>query len=100
MIKGFIQLGCVPNVNTIVDMTPVDYVSQAIVHISKQKKSLNQIFHLSNPNPSRSFQLFNFIREFGYPLQLMSNNQWQTELLNAAELSLDNPLYPLIPFFR
>ncbi|MFS0516460.1 amino acid adenylation domain-containing protein [Nostoc sp. UIC 10607] len=99
MIKGFIQLGCVPDVDTIVDMTPVDYVSQAIVHLSKQKKSLNQIFHLSNHHPARSFQLFNFIREFGYPLQLMSNNQWQTELLNAAERSLDNPLYPLIPFF-
>ncbi|GAX38385.1 non-ribosomal peptide synthetase [Nodularia sp. NIES-3585] len=99
MIKGFIQLGSVPDVDTIVDMTPVDYVSQAIVHISKQEKSLNQIFHLSNPNPSRSFQMFNFIREFGYPLQLMSNKQWQTELLNAAECSLDNPLYPLIPFF-
>ncbi|MBD2559799.1 MULTISPECIES: non-ribosomal peptide synthetase [Nostoc] len=99
MIKGFIQLGYVPDVDTIVDMTPVDYVSQAIVHLSKQKKSLNQIFHLSNHHPARSFQLFNFIREFGYPLQLMSNNQWQTELLNAAERSLDNPLYPLIPFF-
>ncbi|NJL81609.1 MAG: hypothetical protein HC917_27840 [Richelia sp. SM2_1_7] len=29
----------------------------------------------------------------------MSYNQWQTELINASETSLDNPLYPLIPFF-
>ena len=29
----------------------------------------------------------------------MSYDQWQAELLNGSERSLDNPLYPLIPFF-
>ncbi|MGH7998033.1 MAG: amino acid adenylation domain-containing protein [Brasilonema sp.] len=99
MLKGFIQLECVPDVETTVDMTPVDYVSRAIVHLSRQKKSLDKIFHLSNPYQIRSFELFNWIREFGYSLQPMSYNQWQIELVNTSEASLDNPLYPLIPFF-
>ena len=99
MLKGFIQLKCAPDVETIVDMTPVDYVSKAIVYLSKQNKSLEKIFHLSNPHPIRSFELFAWIRKFGYPLQPMSYNQWEAELLNASERSLNNPLYPLIPFF-
>ncbi|WDD36594.1 amino acid adenylation domain-containing protein (plasmid) [Nostoc sp. UHCC 0926] len=99
MLKGFIQLKCAPDVETIVDMTPVDYVSKAIVYLSKQNKSLEKIFHLSNPHPIRSFELFDWIRKFGYPLQPMSYNQWEAELLNASEPSLNNPLYPLIPFF-
>ncbi|NJM20524.1 MAG: amino acid adenylation domain-containing protein [Richelia sp. SM1_7_0] len=99
MLKGFIQLKCAPDVDTTVDMTPVDYVSSAIVHLSKQTQSLDKIFHLSNHQPIGSFELFNWIREFGYSLEPMSYNQWQTELINASETSLDNPLYPLIPFF-
>jgi thioester reductase-like protein len=99
MLKGFIELGFAPDVDTTVDMTPVDYVSKAIAHLSKQEQSLGKIFHLSNPHPIRSFELFNWIGEFGYPIQLMSHNQWQAEFLNAAERFSDNPLYPLIPFF-
>ncbi|MEB3219801.1 MAG: amino acid adenylation domain-containing protein [Nostocales cyanobacterium 94392] len=99
MLKGFIQMKCAPNVDTTVDMTPVDYVSKAIIHLSRQKQSLDKIFHLSNQQPIGSFELFKWIREFGYSLLPMAYNQWQTELLNASESSLDNPLYPLIPFF-
>ena len=40
MIKCCIQLGSVPKIDGLVDMTPVDYVSQAIVYLSQQKESL------------------------------------------------------------
>ncbi|MBD1806823.1 amino acid adenylation domain-containing protein [Microcoleus sp. FACHB-SPT15] len=99
MLKGFIELGFAPDVDTTVDMTPVDYVSKAIAHLSKQEQSFGKIFHLSNPHSIRSFELFNWIGKFGYPIQLMSHNRWQAEFLNAAERFSDNPLYPLIPFF-
>ncbi|MEM8778211.1 MAG: amino acid adenylation domain-containing protein [Cyanobacteria bacterium P01_G01_bin.49] len=99
MLKGFIQMKCVPDVDTTVDMTPVDYVSKAVIHISRRKQCLNQIFHLSNHQPISSFELFNWIREFGYSLASTSYHQWQTELMSASESSLNNPLYPLIPFF-
>ncbi len=101
MIRGFIQLECVPDVNSIVDMTPVDYIAKAIVYLSQQEKpkSLNQIFHLSNPQPINSAKLFDWIRYEGYPIMKMSSKQWQAKLNNLSEISTDNPLYPLIPFF-
>ncbi len=99
MLKGFIQMKCVPDVKTTVDMTPVDYVSKALIHLSSQRQCFNKIFHLSNHQPIGSSELFKWIREFGYSFVPMSYNQWQTELINASETSLDNPLYPLIPFF-
>ncbi len=101
MIRGFIQLECVPDVNSIVDMTPVDYIAKAIVYLSQQEKSksLNQIFHLCNPQPINSAKLFEWISSFGYPLQKMSSPQWRVKLNNLSEISTDNPLYPLIPFF-
>ena len=102
MIRGFIQLESAPDINSIVDMTPVDYVAQAIVYLSQQEqsKSLNQIFHLSNPQPINFAQLFDWIRSFGYPLQKISHQEFQAKFNNLSEISPDNPLFPLIPFFR
>ncbi|MEH2243340.1 amino acid adenylation domain-containing protein [Nostoc sp.] len=100
MIKGFIQLGSVPDMETTIDMTPVDFVSQAIVSLAHQKKSLGKVFHIYNPQPSSLTELLNWIRSFGYPLQKIVDNQWQTEMLNNPEDFIDNPLYTLIPFFQ
>ncbi|MBE9170808.1 thioester reductase domain-containing protein [Pleurocapsales cyanobacterium LEGE 06147] len=98
MIKGFIQLKCAPDLDAIVDMTPVDYVSKSIIHLSRRKQSLDKIFHLSNPHPIHSSQFFKWICEFGYPLEPISYEQLQAKLVSSSELSPDNPLYPLIPF--
>ncbi|OWY66459.1 hypothetical protein B7486_36670 [cyanobacterium TDX16] len=97
-IKGIIQLGYAPDFDTTVDMTPVDYLSKAIVHLSQQEKSRDRVFHLYHPHPWRWFELTNWMRSFGYPLQSINDNQFQAELLNE-KMSPDNPLYPLIPFF-
>jgi len=43
MIKGF-KLGSAPDLDLMVNMTPVDYVSSAIVHLSRQKESLGKLF--------------------------------------------------------
>jgi len=99
MIKGFIQLKCIPDMDTTTDMTPVDYVSKAITYLSRQKQSLDKIFHLSNPYPIHSSQLFKWISEFGYPLQPISHEQLQAKLNDGSKFSPDNPLYPLMPFF-
>jgi amino acid adenylation domain-containing protein/thioester reductase-like protein/non-ribosomal peptide synthase protein (TIGR01720 family) len=99
MIKGFIQLGSVPNVDTTIDMTPVDYIAQSIIFLSVQKKSLGKVFHICNPHPISLSELVKWIHSFGYPLQQSTDNEWQTDMLNNSERFLDNPLYTLIPFF-
>ncbi|MBW4575233.1 MAG: amino acid adenylation domain-containing protein [Aphanothece sp. CMT-3BRIN-NPC111] len=96
-IKGCIQLGSAPKRNAMVNIMPVDYVSQAIVHLSKQQESLGKTFHLVNPNPAQWNEFVSWICTFGYPLQQISENEWQTELLKVAERSPSNALYPLLP---
>jgi len=54
-----------------VDMTPVDYVSSAIVHLSRQKESLGKAFHLVNPHSLHLSKLVNEINALGYPLKQM-----------------------------
>jgi amino acid adenylation domain-containing protein/thioester reductase-like protein len=99
MIKGCIQLGSVPDFNMMVDMTPVDYASKCIVHLSMQKKFLEETFHVVNPLPAHWSNVMTWLRSFGYSLEVISYDKWRAELLKVAEHSSENALYSLIPFF-
>jgi len=98
MIKGCIQLGSIPNQNTQLNFSPVDYVSQAIVSLSNQKESIGKAFHLVNPQPLPLKEMANYIRSLGYPIELVAYEQWRSQLINTAD-SPENALYPLLSMF-
>lgn len=95
MLKGFIQLGSAPSLDMAIDMTPVDYVSGAIAHLSQQPESLGKAFHLFNPHPLHLNKLVNAVRSFGYQLQTISYEKWQEALNEISKQSKDNALSPL-----
>ncbi|MBC1238619.1 thioester reductase domain-containing protein [Nostoc sp. 2RC] len=97
MAKGCLQMGSFPDVEYMMDMSPVDYVSQAIVYLSRQKESIGRAFHLQHPQPASLKVLVDWIRSFGYSVEMIPYEKWQSELINNVS-SVDNPLYTLRPF--
>ncbi|HEY9670133.1 MAG TPA: amino acid adenylation domain-containing protein [Waterburya sp.] len=98
MIKGCIQLGSIPNQDIQLNLSPVDYVSKAVVYLSNQKESLGKAFHLVNPQPLPLKEMANYIRSLGYPIELVSYEKWRLQLINTADSS-ENALYPLLSIF-
>jgi thioester reductase-like protein len=94
-IKGSIQLGNVPELPLPMHLTPVDYVSKAIVSLSLQRSSWGQAFHLANANPLLLKQLVQHIRSLGYPLKQIEYDRWQAALL-GTDMNSDNALSPLV----
>ncbi len=99
LIIGCIQLGSVPDRDIQEDIIPVDYVSQAIIHLSKQEESLGKAFHLVNNQLLHTQTLLEVIQSFGYQIQQLSYEDWRSKLINIAGASPEHPLYPLVPFF-
>jgi thioester reductase-like protein len=97
MIEGFVYMGSAPDLDVKLSLTPVDYVSSAIVHLSKQRSSLGKAFHLVNLQPLHLSQLVAEINNCGYPVKQIAYEQWQVELVNAQ--SEDNPLSPIASMF-
>jgi len=98
MIKGCIQLGSIPNQDIQLNLSPVDYVSKAIIYLSNQNESLGKAFHLVNPQPLPLSEMVNYICSLGYPVELVSYEKWRSQLMNAVD-SPENALYPLISIF-
>lgn len=97
MTKGCLQMGTFPDVDYMLDMSPVDYVSKAIVYLSRQPESLGKAFHLQHPQPISLKDLVEWVRSFGYPIEMIPYEEWQSKLINEVS-STDNPLYTLRPF--
>ncbi|MBD2561373.1 MULTISPECIES: thioester reductase domain-containing protein [Nostoc] len=97
MTKGCLQMGYFPDVDYMLDMSPVDYVSKAIVYLSRQKESIGKAFNLQHPQPVSLKILVEWIRSFGYSVEMIPYEKWQSELINNVT-SADNPLYTLRPF--
>ncbi|OQY57302.1 MAG: hypothetical protein B6247_00650, partial [Candidatus Parabeggiatoa sp. nov. 2] len=98
LIKGCIQLGKAPVFGEIEEyLTPVDYVSRAIVYLSQQPKQLGKSFDLIHSHaPTRWHDLlFDKLRALGYPLEQTSYASWRTELSHQTT----NALYPLLSLF-
>lgn len=99
IIKSCIQMGIAPELETIIDWTPVDYISRAIVHLSRQKESLKKVFNLVNPQIITWRELFNSICSLGYSLELIPPDKWRSHLIEHAENHPENALHPFLPMF-
>ena len=99
LLKTFIQLRSAPKFDVMWDITPVDYVSQAIVHLSRQQQSLGKIFHVLNPAVIKMSVMIDLVRSFGYPIEDISYDLWRTKLVKFIENSQENSLNSLLVIF-
>ncbi|QMS92433.1 NcpB [Nostoc edaphicum CCNP1411] len=95
-IKSCIQLKSVPEMNSMEKITPVDYLVKALINLSQQSKSLGKAFHLISSHSAPWSQFVNCIRSLGYPLQELSDEDWQAELVRSNQISTDNALYSFV----
>lgn len=98
LIRGLMEMGKAPNLDLLMCLTPVDYVSQAIIHLSQEPASLGKAFHLVSPDGVSLQEIVHAIQSFGYPMQWTNYPEWQAELLKVASQQ-ENALTPLMFLF-
>ena len=88
LIVESILLGYAPKVdNWRVEMTPVDYVSKAILHLANQTHAEQTVFHLGDPDPVNVRSVMADLEVLGYPTEFLGWGAW-VELWNEQRGSL------------
>jgi len=100
LIKGCIQMGSAPDWDMVLDMAPVDFVSKAIIYLSRQTDTVGRAFHLMNSGPLSWSDLVAEVRRIGYPLQLLPYEKWRAALFGSVAKGEENALEPLLPLFE
>lgn len=98
MIKACVEAGSVLTQDMLMDMAPVDYVTQAITHLSLQPTSLGKIFHLINARPPYLQQVVEWMRAYGYSIRQEAYDVWRGQLKAAAQRGRESAAYAMIPF--
>ncbi len=93
LLNACVQMGKCPVLDVDVTMAPVDYVSRAVVHLSRQASSYGRAFHLLTPRPIPWPELIATIRSFGYALEEIPYDQWRREVRQRASEGADKHFY-------
>jgi thioester reductase-like protein len=77
LIVESLHLGYSPNIEGwLAEMTPVDFVSRAILTLSNNTKTNQRVFHIGDPNPVSTQSLFEHLTELGYPTKQLAWDEW------------------------
>lgn len=96
LFDACIRLGQAPEENHVMNMVSVDYVSQAIVHLSHLEDTSGGVFHLTHPKPVSSQALHTWVGQFGYSIAAVPMKAWREAMRLAASSDPSHPLYPLL----
>ena len=83
-VKGFLQFGAFPQMDIQVDVAPVDYVAQAMVHLAFERNPLGRAFHLTNPEPHPMREALDYLRALGYRFEELPFSRLRDQLVNSS----------------
>ncbi len=98
LFKAAIQTGYIYEVDSEFDLSPVDYVSKAIVYLSTQPEHHGKTFHLTNPQPWDWNRMVQWLRQYGYSVEAIPYAEW-LDKIKPTQQKPEDPLHHLLPFF-
>lgn len=99
VLKECLHLRMVPDLEQEFDMTPVDYVSEAIIRLSRRRENLRGIYHLVNPDRVSFRQLADGLEGAGYRIRRVTFEEWRDALEQLAREEPGNDYMTTLTLF-
>ncbi|MDR2574603.1 MAG: SDR family oxidoreductase [Desulfovibrio sp.] len=86
-LRGHILMRAAPPLHPddYMDITPVDYAASAIVNLAMRPDTGGHIYHICNPKPVLKGEVWNFIREYGYPIRVIPPESYLMDVLDSED---------------
>ncbi len=84
IFKTAIELKIAINSDMHFDITPVDYVSKALVYLSTVLKDIYSTYHLNNPNQKTLNDIIKLLINYGYQVDLVNYDEY-INILRSGE---------------
>ncbi|MFE0425162.1 thioester reductase domain-containing protein [Streptomyces sp. NPDC058953] len=96
-LKGLIQAGAVPEgLGGRLGLVPVDYVTGALLALSRREAAAGGTFHLANPQDTGFAECVEHLRSFGYRFETLDRDAWSERVRGDR----DNAMLPLFGAFE
>jgi hypothetical protein len=81
----------------VINAVPVDFTVQAIVYTSLRAENFGKNFNVTNKEPTTMQQCYQWLRSFGYDLNVVDEEEARQQALAVEE---DHVLFPMTPLLR
>jgi amino acid adenylation domain-containing protein/thioester reductase-like protein len=97
-----IQMHCLPEARSKMNLTPVDYAADSIVSIARgtAAKATDFVYHIMHPSDIHFENYIQLLREAGYNIALQSLSKWQQQAVAEAAGNEQHPAYSLLPLLE
>ncbi|MFM8444568.1 MAG: thioester reductase domain-containing protein [Methylococcus sp.] len=93
VLKACVLIGAYPDVDSRIDVTPVDHVARAIVQLSREAGAPGRAFHICNPEPVAWTEFMGMVEDSDYPLARMAYPDWIDAIGRASACRPDEPVF-------
>jgi amino acid adenylation domain-containing protein/thioester reductase-like protein len=100
LVRAIFRMGSVPDVEIIGGIVPVDFVSDAMLHLSSQPSSFGRTFHLSAAKQSNFVEVFEMIAALGVPLRKIPFSQWKADYYDLARQHPEEAFHAFLPLIN
>src|SRR5207249_3871013 len=69
-----------PQVDAAFNLTPVDYVARAMVHLARRPDAFGKTYHVLNPHTPRWIEVVQWVRDCGYPIGDCELTDWLRDI--------------------
>ncbi|HCB01661.1 MAG TPA: hypothetical protein DEP19_04700 [Anaerolineae bacterium] len=100
LVRAIFKMGSVPDIEIMGGIVPVDFVSNAIVHLASQPESFGKTFHLSSIKQSNFIGVFEMIAARGVPIKQLPFAQWKTDYYALAKQFPEEAFHAFLPLIN
>jgi len=100
LVRAIFKMESVPDVDIMGGIVPVDFVSDAILHLSRQPESFGKTFHLSSRDQSNFVEVFQMISEMGMPIKQIPFQQWKMDYYDLVKRFPDEAFHAFLPLIN
>lgn len=97
-LRSLIQLGFSDDLDIDLRIVPVDFVTKAIVALSRWSGATGETLHITNPQPLFWIELIDLVKKWGYRVQEVSYGECMRGLIRCAREGLETPMLAFLPF--
>ncbi|MFJ6215495.1 amino acid adenylation domain-containing protein [Streptomyces sp. NPDC092296] len=95
LFKTIAETGLAPDIPLPLDFVPVDYLSEAVVHIATGHRATDRTYHLTNPRAASLHDMLDRMHADGHRIRRLPYDQWVGELVRHVA---QHPTSPTAPF--
>jgi amino acid adenylation domain-containing protein/thioester reductase-like protein len=100
MTRACVLLGRLPDLDVMVNIVPVDFVSAAIIDLSQNPENFGRTYHLDNPEPVHFSKLADWLTTQGLHARKVSFDEWRAELFRQIPHMPSDGWEPYLPLIE